>query len=91
MTHACITCHTTDGSKSIGPSFLELAKGKTKIVNDNKKVKEVKIDAAYIRRAIIDPNAEVVQGYRKFSMPEQKSRINKKDLDKLVKLLTPDK
>lgn len=91
MTHACITCHTTDGSRSIGPSFLELAKGKTKIVDDNKKVKEVKIDAAYIRRAIIDPNAEVVQGYRKFSMPEQKHRINKQDLEKLVKLLTPDK
>lgn len=91
MTHACITCHTTDGSRSIGPSFLELAKGKTKIVDDKKKVKEVTIDAAYIRRSIIDPNAEIVQGYRKFSMPEQAHRINKQDLEKLVKLLTPDK
>lgn len=91
MTHACITCHTTDGSRSIGPSFLELAKGKTKIVDDNKKVKEVTIDADYIRRSIIDPSAEVVQGYRKFSMPEQKNRVSKQDLEKLVNLLTPDK
>jgi len=90
-TYACITCHTTDGSRSIGPSFLELVKGKTNIVDDKKKVREVKIDASYIRKAIIDPNAEIVQGYRKFSMPEQKKRINKQDLEKLVKLLTPDK
>jgi len=91
MTYSCISCHTTDGSRSIGPSFLELVKGKTNIVDDKKKVREVKIDASYIRKAIIDPNAQIVQGYRKFSMPEQKSRIKNGDLEKLVKLLTPDK
>jgi len=28
----CLSCHTTDGSRSIGPSFVELSKGKVKIV-----------------------------------------------------------
>ena len=85
----CLSCHTTDGSRSIGPSFVELSKGKVKIVTEDKKVKEINVDADYIRRAIIEPNSEVVQGFRRFSMPEQKRKIKKNDLEKLVKLLTP--
>ena len=87
--YGCITCHTTDGSKMMGPSFLELTNGKVTVINAKKKKVEVKIDKNYIRRSIIDPNAEIVEGFRKFSMPENKGKINKADLDKIVNLLTP--
>jgi len=87
--YGCITCHSLDGSKMIGPSFLDLAKGKVKVKDSNGKEKEVVVNAEYIRRSIIEPNEEIVVGYRKFSMPEQKHRLKGNDLDKIVKLLTP--
>jgi cytochrome c oxidase subunit 2 len=87
--YGCIACHSVDGSKMIGPSFLDLAKGKVKVKNNNGKEKDVVINAEYIRRAIVEPNEEIVVGYRKFSMPEQKHRLKGKDLEKIVKLLTP--
>ncbi len=87
--YGCIACHSVDGSKMIGPSFLDLAKGKVKVKDNNGKEKDVVINAEYIRRSIIEPNEEIVVGYRKFSMPEQKHRLKGKDLEKIVKLLTP--
>lgn len=87
--YGCITCHSVDGSRMIGPSFLDLAKGKVKVKDKNGKEKEVIVNAEYIRRAIIEPNEEIVVGYRKFSMPEQKHRLKGNDLEKIVKLLTP--
>lgn len=87
--YGCITCHSVDGSRMIGPSFLDLAKGKVKVKDINGKEKEVIVNAEYIRRAIIEPNEEIVVGYRKFSMPEQKHRLKGNDLEKIVKLLTP--
>jgi cytochrome c oxidase subunit 2 len=47
----CIACHSTDGSKIVGPSFLGLY-GKTEtVVRDGKDV-AITADEDYIRRSI---------------------------------------
>jgi cytochrome c oxidase subunit 2 len=62
----CTGCHTSDGSDSVGPTWLglygsqvQLADGETVVADDD-----------YLRRAIQDPSAQVVEGFRA-SMPEQ--------------------
>ncbi len=55
----CEACHSSDGSEGIGPTWqgvylsqVTLDDGSTVIADD-----------AYLLRAIVDPNAEVVEGY----------------------------
>ena len=57
--YGCAGCHSLDGNDGTGPSFKGLA-GSTVTLADGKRVKA---DAAYIERAITDPDAEVAEGY----------------------------
>ena len=57
--YACASCHSLDGSKGTGPSFKGLAGSKVKLEGG----KEVTADAAYLEKAITDPDADVTEGY----------------------------
>jgi cytochrome c oxidase subunit 2 len=58
----CLGCHSTDGTRKIGPSFKDILGRKTSVTKDGV-VMELVIDKAYLVRAIAEPQAEVVQGY----------------------------
>ena len=56
---ACNTCHSTDGSAKVGPSFLgswgesrPLTGGSSVVMDDN-----------YVRESIVEPGAKVVEGF----------------------------
>ena len=57
--YACASCHSLDGDDGTGPSFKGLAGSTVKLEGG----KEVTADAAYLERAITDPDAEVTEGY----------------------------
>ena len=57
--YACASCHSLDGSEGTGPSFKGLAGSTVKLEGG----KEVTADAAYLEKAIIDPDADVTEGY----------------------------
>jgi cytochrome c1 len=57
--YACSGCHSLDGSDRTGPTFKGLA-GSTVTLEDGK---QVKADAAYLERAITDPDADIAKGY----------------------------
>ncbi|MFT3839469.1 MAG: c-type cytochrome [Myxococcaceae bacterium] len=61
----CVTCHTLDGSKLVGPSFKGLY-GKTESTSAG----DVKVDEAYIKESIREPMAKVVTGFPP-AMPKQ--------------------
>lgn len=78
----CGSCHSLDGTKRVGPSFLDafgsdrqFASGETGIVNEN-----------YIRESIIDPRAKVVDGFSPV-MPSYKGQLSDDDIDSLVEYL----
>ena len=56
---ACLSCHTTDGTRLTGPSWKGLA-GSTVELADGRRVVA---DRDYLRRAVQDPNAEIVKGF----------------------------
>ena len=55
----CITCHKVDGNKLIGPP-LNLVFGAERKFNDG--TSRI-ADENYIRESILNPNAQVVEGY----------------------------
>lgn len=55
----CIGCHTVDGTKLVGPTWLGLY-GKTETLDNDT---QVKVDEEYILRSIREPNAQVVKGF----------------------------
>lgn len=58
--HACLACHTVDGRAHIGPSWRGLFGSSVELTNGQ----HVTADAEYLTRAMMDPAAEIVAGYR---------------------------
>ena len=57
--YACASCHSLDGSDGTGPTFKGLAGSTVKLDGG----KTVTADAAYLEKAITDPDAEVTKGF----------------------------
>ncbi|WP_120512466.1 cytochrome c oxidase subunit II [Photobacterium salinisoli] len=57
--NGCIACHSDDGKPGIGPTWLGLY-GKTETLSDDT---QTQVDEAYLKRAILEANAELVKGY----------------------------
>ena len=60
--NGCLGCHSNDGSSSVGPSFKGLG-GRTSEVKREDHELKLKVDADYLRRAIREPNHDIVEGY----------------------------
>ncbi|MDE2730009.1 MAG: cytochrome c oxidase subunit II [Bacteroidota bacterium] len=75
----CFACHSLDGIELTGPSFQGLA-GSTRMFTDGT---SAEADANYLRQAIVNPAAEIVQGYEAL-MPGTYSSLSAADLDALV-------
>jgi cytochrome c oxidase subunit 2 len=57
--YACAGCHSLNGDKGTGPTFKGLAGSTVTLAGG----KQVKADAAYLEKAITDPDADVTEGY----------------------------
>ncbi|UVE17872.1 c-type cytochrome [Pseudomonas sp. LS44] len=55
----CLACHSVDGKQGIGPTWYG-AYGKTEALVDGT---EVKVDEAYIKDSVVNPNSVIVKGY----------------------------
>ena len=64
----CTGCHTIDGTQRVGPTFLGFYGSTTTVVTNGQR-HTLTIDAAYIRRSIETPNADIRVGYPPNSMP----------------------
>jgi len=83
---ACIACHTTNGTKLVGPSFKGIYGHKVIIETDGKE-REITVDDAYIRRSILDPSADVVKGFQKGQMVSYKGQLNDDDINKIIEYI----
>jgi cytochrome c oxidase subunit 2 len=63
--NACNTCHSTDGSRLVGPSFKGLF-GRSEQLEDGA---TVTVDENYIRESILQPQAKIVKTYTTAVMP----------------------
>lgn len=82
----CFACHTTDGSKLIGPSYLNLFGEQQVVIRDGKEV-TVTVDEAYVRKSVYDPTAEITKGYPKGLMQSYQNTVSEEDLQKIIAYL----
>jgi len=81
----CASCHSLDGSRLVGPTFLNLA-GATRKVRESEtgKIFELQADTEYLRHSIQDPNALLVEGYPANLMPPVGGILTEKQINELV-------
>jgi cytochrome c oxidase subunit 2 len=79
---ACVACHTLDGQRHIGPSWVALY-GSTVALRDGRRIVA---DETYLTRSMMDPSAEVVDGYQPV-MPSYRGILDQPEVAALVELI----
>ncbi|MFD2256160.1 c-type cytochrome [Luteolibacter algae] len=82
----CIACHSTDGSKLIGPTFKGLWTTE-KMITRNGKAETIVADEAYVRESILKPQAAIVKGYEAVPMADLSGILSTKQVDLLIDFL----
>jgi len=62
----CTACHTLNGTKLVGPSYLGIFGRKTKLADG----REIVADEEYLNRSIENPAADLVEGFPAGLMPK---------------------
>jgi cytochrome c oxidase subunit 2 len=75
----CNACHSLDGSRVVGPSFLKSYGAKHKMADGS----EVEVDDNYIQESILHPAAKVVAGYSPV-MPSFDGQLNPDEIAALI-------
>jgi cytochrome c oxidase subunit 2 len=81
----CLACHTLDGGRLIGPSLKGLF-GKSQAVVTSGEEREVTVDEAYLRKAILEPSADMVKGFKPL-MPSQQGVLSDEELDEIIEYI----
>ena len=84
--NGCNACHSSDGTKQVGPSYLG-SFGKQQVVLTDGKEREVTVDEEYLKKAIYEPNADIVKGYNKGLMLSYKDLISEEELQTIIEYI----
>jgi cytochrome c oxidase subunit 2 len=75
----CLSCHSVDGSKLVGPTWLGQYGSQQQLEDGS----TVVIDEAYLRNSILDPQSQVVAGYPNV-MPAAYTGLSDEDVAALI-------
>jgi len=84
--NGCNACHSSDGSKLVGPSYLGGWGGLREVVTAGEK-REVEIDEEYIIRSIYEPNADIVEGYNSGLMLSYEGLVSEEEIGLIIEYL----
>ncbi|MBE0654159.1 MAG: cytochrome c oxidase subunit II, partial [Bacteroidales bacterium] len=79
----CNACHSSDGSRLVGPSYLGLWNEEQVVIENGQEVR-VLADETYIRNSIYDPNSQIVKGYQKGLMQSYTGLVTDEDIAKMI-------
>ncbi len=82
--YGCFSCHSTDGTKLVGPSFKGLWGAKKSVLLENGQKSEITVDEKYIEESILNPNAKVEEGYMPNVMRSYKGVITDEELKLMI-------
>lgn len=60
----CVSCHTTNGDRLVGPSFKHIWGESVKVLDKatNQNIERV-VDENYVRQSVLEPSSQIVDGY----------------------------
>jgi cytochrome c oxidase subunit 2 len=82
----CISCHSLDGAKLVGPTFKGLYGKKQVVIMDGKEV-NVEATDAYLATSITDPGKDVVKGYNKGLMQSYRDKLTDAQIKQIIDYL----
>jgi cytochrome c oxidase subunit 2 len=82
----CLSCHTLDGTKLIGPSFKGIFGQEVTVLVDGVEKQET-VDANYLKKSIKTPSAEIVKGYPNLMPPPPLSEQEIEEIIAYIKTL----
>ena len=81
----CISCHSPEGNKMVGPSFKGLY-GSPVTVSTGGVERTITADSAYIYKSIVDPKADIVIGYPG-TMPSGREVLSDEEIARIISYL----
>ncbi|MCF8224418.1 MAG: cytochrome c oxidase subunit II [Bacteroidales bacterium] len=84
--NGCNACHSSDGSKLVGPSYLGNWGNMRKVTAGGEKT-EVLFDKEYIRKSIYDPNAEIADGFNKGLMLSYEGLVSEEEIELIIEYI----
>ncbi len=78
----CFSCHTVDGQRSVGPSWAGLYRSEVALDGGH----TVTADEAYLTRSMMDPQRDVVAGYKPV-MPAYRGVLTQPEVAALVEFI----
>jgi cytochrome c oxidase subunit 2 len=78
----CLKCHSVDGSRHIGPTWVDLYGRNTKL----KDGKTVLADEAYLTKSMMDPAAQLVDGYQNV-MPTYQGKMSPPEVAAVIEYI----
>jgi len=82
----CIACHSADGTKIVGPSYKGIFGHKVTVDSDGKE-REITVDEEYIKKSILEPDADIVKGFNKGSMISYKGQLSDEEIDQIIEYI----
>jgi cytochrome c oxidase subunit 2 len=80
--YGCFKCHTVDGTRHIGPTWLDLYRKQEKLQDGH----TVVADEAYLTESMMDPAAKIVAGYQNV-MPTFQGRVPGPEIAAIVEFI----
>jgi cytochrome c oxidase subunit 2 len=81
----CMSCHSLSGAQMVGPTLKGIM-GTTITVMTNSQKRSVLVDSLYIRKSIIDPSADIVDGFPN-TMPPSRDMLSDEEIGRVVTYL----
>jgi len=83
--HGCLGCHSLDGSPKVGPTLKGIW-GRSVAVASNGTEHTITVDAAYLKRSLLEPNADLAKGFPPV-MPSFKGQMTDGEIDAVTAYL----
>lgn len=81
----CLVCHSLDGTPRVGPTLKGLY-GKTVVVITEGRERKVLADEDYLRRSLLQPNADIVKDFPPI-MPSMQSTLSEEKIVELIRYM----
>lgn len=79
----CVACHSTDGTRKVGPSFKGLYNSERTFTDGSKAI----ADENFIRESILNPNVRIAAGYTAGVMPSLQGQLDEDKLNALIEFI----
>jgi cytochrome c oxidase subunit 2 len=79
----CLACHSSDGTRIVGPSYLNMF-GQKQLVTRNGEDVTVTVDEAFIKQKVFDPASIIIKGYPKGVMLSYKGKLTDDDIAEII-------